>query len=452
MAKAESVRLAERRYDAMGLVARPLPEGGGSVFRLPVSAQPFEGPSGSFRVRAVWFAAAGRNRIKCVVPRVLFHLPLLDVTSARSPVDIEARIRVAWRRRMQDLEQARSWLSDLGCRIETPSDAPVLRFPLGTDDPDAWLTAIEPERVILPGVGPLEGAAARRAEDRLFRPDPSLESSVDLELAACTRLEALARMAERLDEAARRVSLLESPPPILEARARRHPVLVVGPKLRDNRALLESLRARGYRLHVAASAGETLGAFQDQSFELVLADADLGRYEGLELIPSLRSLPGLEEVPLVLVDSRERPERREAARRLGAAGYLVHPVKIQKIERGLARLTNTPRRRRFTRYPRRLPVRWAGCPQPELTTALGRGGMFVTTGRDIPIHALDRYEIALPGGSESVRVDAEVVYRHGATSTQPPGLGLRFHTFPDGNESLWIDYLQDLEGGSGAGA
>jgi len=59
--------------------------------------------------------------------------------------------------------------------------------------------------------------------------------------------------------------------------------------------------------------------------DLVLAESHLGRFEGVELIPELRTSPGVEEIPVVIVDGELRPERREAARRAGAAGYLVLP-------------------------------------------------------------------------------------------------------------------------------
>jgi CheY-like chemotaxis protein len=311
--------------------------------------------------------------------------------------------------------------------------------------PGARAAVIEPGALVLPGSGPLSGVAVRRPEDRIFRPPVDVASPVELELAVTARVEELARLDARLARLDRLRVQRQGPPPQIVSRSRKHQVLLVGPRLLGDTPLVESLRLRGCRVSAVRGADEALRAFERRSFELVLVESHLGRFEGVEMIPSLRSQRGIEEIPIVVVDTRLRPEVRETARRLGAAGYVTHPIDVPLIEEGLARLLGAPRRRRFTRYMRPLAAQAATAARAELVTELGRGGMLLASERELPIHAVERYRLTLPDGRGSLRVDAEVVYRRRAPDDRCWHLGLRFDAFPDNDEERLVGWLCSLE-------
>jgi two-component system chemotaxis response regulator CheY len=300
--------------------------------------------------------------------------------------------------------------------------------------------------VILPGQGHLSGIALQRAEDRRLSLDRSCSSNVDLEISISNRLEELKSLDARLTEQRRRYAMSESTVEVASfVRDRKHRLLVVGSRLSHDRSCIESLRVRGYRVEAVQSESEALRVFEAHSPELVIADMNLGRSEGIELILALRRVPGLEEIPVVLVDDRRRPERREVAQRLGATGYLVHPVEVNRISKRLDTLVNEPRRRRFTRYAQRLSVRIANSGTPCLATILGRGGMFLSTEQDLPTHSLQRCEVSLPQLAHTLQVHTEVLYRSHQSGNVRRGVGVRFHTFYDSHEPLLIDYLSSLE-------
>jgi hypothetical protein len=127
---------------------------------------------------------------------------------------------------------------------------------------------------------------------------------------------------------------------------------------------------------------------------------------------------------------------------MGAAGYLVRPIDLARVAPGLARMLREPKRRRFQRYPRRLAVHWGGSQDGGFTTHIGRMGMFVCTDRNTPEQTLDHCELTLPEFGETLRVEVEALYRLPAAPSRNPGLGVRFHSFPDDNESTLIDYLR----------
>jgi CheY-like chemotaxis protein len=177
----------------------------------------------------------------------------------------------------------------------------------------------------------------------------------------------------------------------------------------------------------------------------VLSEIHIGRFEGIELIPVLRAIPGIEEVPVVLVDDRLRAERREAARQAGAAGYLVRPLDVRKIANGFDQLVRRPRRRRFTRYGQRLAVHRPEGSAPWVTADVGRGGMFLWTEGGATMDPVERFRIALPLAGEAIDVEAEIVHRRSVPGTVRQGAGLRFRRFARDAESRWIAFLRSLD-------
>ena len=437
-------KLVLRRLERLGITAEFLPGRCSVIASLPLGTAPFttiEGPRYFERVR---FATVGPNQIKCLEPPPFFQLPLVNIAGCTDAREIEQKIRAGWSARTEALRKVRESLRRLGVEAEPEQGGTLLAFAIGVDDDSARVRCNRPGQVILPARGPLAGKPLRRLEDRLFAVDPGYELAVELEISITGRLEKLARAEERLADQ-RRVALIgERGRPKAEIQERRNRILLVGPRLAREPSFAEGLRVRGYEVARAQTATEALTAFDSKSFEVVFSDTNLGRCEGIELIPAVQTLAGIGRLPIVLVDDRMRPPRREASRRMGAAGYLVHPLEASRIAPTLARMLATPKNRRFKRYQRRLAVHWRGSQHGAFTTAIGRLGMFVCTDRNNPAKTLERCELTLPELGETLRLDVESLYRLRGAPAGRPGVGLRFHSFPDDNESTLIDYLGTL--------
>ena len=443
MAQVDEIRRLQalrRRFEALGLEVGMLPGGRSILVTLPVGAEPFATPQGPRIVRAVRFYTVGYDRIKCVAPRALFHLPLVRIVDCETTTDLEARIRAAWDERQLALGRARRWLEDLGVAIEAPQGAPHWGFALGLEDERARAAVVEPERVILPSRGPLSGLSLASPAERVFAPE-GCRSATDLELAVTARLEELARRRRRPQPRPRPSDGADLPAPRSAFRA---PVLLVGARLATDRTLHESLRLRGFEVRATPSMAEGLDAFREHSFELVLAEARLDRADGIELIPSIRMLPGIQELPVALLDDHARESRREAARAAGANAYLAGGLDGARLASALVHLAAIGRRR-FTRYKSALSVSWRGADSPGVSATIGRGGMFVKTACAAP-SANGRYAVHLPESGSTLRVDAELAYRlpDAAGPEGPDGFGLRFRAFQPGDEAAWIDYLARL--------
>jgi CheY-like chemotaxis protein len=360
---------------------------------------------------------------------------------------IEDRVRAAWAAQGRALRDAARALGALGVETRIESGGSALAFPIGVEDREARARCLDAWRVALPSRGPLSGLPLARARERVWTRPSGVETASDVEIAATDQLERLAREA-------RRPRLVTAPPaiPLAPTKPLRaapigsgHRVLLVGPLLGRDADLLAGLRQLGHRTRIEYSIQDALDAFAEQSFELVLADTHLGRGEGLELVPALADLPGIERLPLILVDERPRESLREAARRVGAAGYLAHPVEASRIAAGLERLLRGRGRRRFVRLGQRLAVDWDG-GEPAFTTEVARLGLAVRTLRELRAGAMHRWAIRLAEIGQTIRVEAQTIYRVPAAGVQDPIAGLRIRSFPDRNEALWIDYLTALLG------
>jgi CheY-like chemotaxis protein len=301
--------------------------------------------------------------------------------------------------------------------------------------------------VILPGRGPLSGIALERAGDRVHQVEPGIHTAADLDISVSNRIDELIRIDQRREAERRRQAPREAEALLgRSAQRRTHRVLLVGPQIAKERRCIDSLKLRSYEVDTATTQQEALSVFEHSSPELVIADMSLGRSEGIELIPALRAIAGIEQLPVILVDTHKRPARRQAAQRAGAAGYLAHPVNVSGIAARLEKLVGEPKRRRYTRYPQQLSARLTGTGKPCTATMLGRGGMFLNTRDELPTSSLHEIRISLHEIGRSVNVEAEVLYQLNTAGHDHRGAGLRFHAFPDTTEeSLLIDYLQELE-------
>jgi CheY-like chemotaxis protein len=440
-----TAKLLLKRLAGMGMEAHLLPGGRCVRARMRLWPAPFPLLDGPGEFRELVFATVGATHIKCLEPRALFQLPMIPIAGCTGPEGIEERVRAAWTAHRRALGDAHRELRALGVRAFAEGGT-TLGFPIGVDDREAAARCLDATRVALPSRGPLSGVALARASERVLARPRGVDTSSDVEIALTNHLERIASSgrAPRLIVRAVALPLAADPrPPRAKPVGSGHRVLLVGPLLGRDAELLAGLRQLGHRTRVEYSIPDALAAFSSQSFELVLADTHIGRAEGMELVPALSELPGIERLPVVLVDERMRESVREAARRVGAAGYLAHPVDPVRISAGLDRLLRGRGKRRFARLGQRLAVEPEGS-EPGITIAIARLGLSVRTPHELHSGGLLRWTIRLAELGEDVRVDAETVYRIPAAGPEDPTAGLRIRSFPDRNEPLWIDYLTAL--------
>ncbi len=434
----------KKRFEGMGLSPEELPGGSTLVVTLPLSAEPFETSSGRRSIRSARFYTVGHDRVKFTSPRAFSFLPLLRILDCEKSIEIEARLREAWAAWVEAQREAAFWLRELGLTPEIDEGLPLCRFSLGLEEPGALAVALEPGRVVLPSRGPLAGLAVERPEDRVYRPR-AVETGIDLELDVTAQLERLAR-AQRRGE--RRIQQRDRSP----RRVRQAPVLLVGPRLAAAREFHQSLALRQLEPEAVRTISEAVEAYRCRTFDGVLVETHLDRMDGVELIPALRALPGVLELPIAVLDERPRSNRREEAKQAGATAYLAGAINATHLAPAIQHMVGATPKRRFTRYDRSLSISWHGCSHPAVATSLSRGGLFVRTHDPLPEGPFSIHVPDGPTGSFTMSAELDAVHRNIDPVAGPDGIGARFRSFAAGDESRWISYLNHLHVGGGADA
>jgi CheY-like chemotaxis protein len=406
---------------------------------LPLSSTPFETLHRPLLIERARFYTLGHNRLKFFRPPVFFDLPAVDVTRCESAHDVETALRRAWATALRDLGEALAWLQRLRAPTELVAGGARLRF---VDEAAGAIEVRSPRELIVPSSGELSERSLTNPNERRFRPLASLESANELAIS----------ISSAMHERASRSALVPAAPAVREAaprppavkRARR--VLAVTNSSEALAEILGQLAEQSVEFDVLRDPSRALGAFRERSYELVFVDARLGREDGFELAVRLRALPGVEQLPIVLIDERESNANRSAARDAGAALYLAKPLRWEEVGETLLDLLDHAAYRRYRRFPARLAVRTTPGQDgwDELTELVARGGICLRTRRDILPGAVERYRIDLPAPFAPIEVEGDVMSRATLPGYASVLAGIRFRSFLDEGEARWIRVIEAL--------
>jgi len=95
-------------------------------------------------------------------------------------------------------------------------------------------------------------------------------------------------------------------------------------------------------LRVSENGRDALKVAAQWQPQVLVLDANLPDTTGIELLPRLRALPGLEDVPAYMCSADSSPEDIAGARRAGFDDYWVKPVDIHSVIRALKSLAQKP--------------------------------------------------------------------------------------------------------------
>ncbi len=122
-------------------------------------------------------------------------------------------------------------------------------------------------------------------------------------------------------------------------------VLVVEDNAEMNRFLVESL-AGDYRVANAYDGTSGLEKALALHPDLVLADLMMPGMSGEQLLRELRSRPGFDAVPVIVLTARADPQQRVEVLRQGAQDYIMKPFPVEELRLRVANLTSISRTRR----------------------------------------------------------------------------------------------------------
>lgn len=100
-------------------------------------------------------------------------------------------------------------------------------------------------------------------------------------------------------------------------------VLVAEDSITIRNMLRNYLETAGYRVRTAFDGQEAFDILADEAFDIVVSDVEMPRMNGFELTANIRKVPGLEQLPVILVTALESADDRSKGMEAGANAYIV---------------------------------------------------------------------------------------------------------------------------------
>lgn len=88
----------------------------------------------------------------------------------------------------------------------------------------------------------------------------------------------------------------------------------------------ERLLDAGHSVRAVADGAEALEWLQKEGADLVISDLDMPKLTGFELTERLRALPGLSDVPVIVITASDSGEAVDRAFAAGATSFLAKPI------------------------------------------------------------------------------------------------------------------------------
>ncbi len=92
-----------------------------------------------------------------------------------------------------------------------------------------------------------------------------------------------------------------------------------------------TLKKGGHEVTTAYDGQDGLEKAQRNSVDLVLADLNMPRVDGISLIQELRKLPNYKHTPMLLLTTESAGDIKAKGKQAGATGWLVKPFDPDKL-------------------------------------------------------------------------------------------------------------------------
>lgn len=91
------------------------------------------------------------------------------------------------------------------------------------------------------------------------------------------------------------------------------------------------LQDEPHELTLAVDGQDALDIAQTQRFDLVLSDLYMPKLNGIELVEKLRALPTYKGVPILIVSTENKEDKKAAGRQAGANGWIIKPITKDRL-------------------------------------------------------------------------------------------------------------------------
>ncbi len=110
-------------------------------------------------------------------------------------------------------------------------------------------------------------------------------------------------------------------------------ILIVDDSAVIRNSLCFLLENEGYYVETAADGIEGLQKVQTRHFDTIIADINMPKMPGYELIRKIREFPTYEDVPIIIITTEEEALDKRKGFEAGANLFLIKPTDPQKMVR-----------------------------------------------------------------------------------------------------------------------
>lgn len=109
-------------------------------------------------------------------------------------------------------------------------------------------------------------------------------------------------------------------------------ILIVDDSPAMRQTIARALSLAGYSTLEASDGQDALDRIKDgEPIALALVDVNMPRLDGISLVRELRAMPHTRSIPILMVATEPRRERREEARQAGATGWILKPFRPESL-------------------------------------------------------------------------------------------------------------------------
>ncbi len=110
----------------------------------------------------------------------------------------------------------------------------------------------------------------------------------------------------------------------------------------DNRQMMgRLLEMSGFRVVEATNGQEAVEAAARENPKIILMDLSLPFIDGLAATRRIRSLPGLNKVPIVAVSAHDTADFHQEALAAGCDAYITKPIDFSELEEVMRRMMSS---------------------------------------------------------------------------------------------------------------
>lgn len=118
-------------------------------------------------------------------------------------------------------------------------------------------------------------------------------------------------------------------------------ILVVEDSRTQRRIICEVLNQNGYQVMEAADGYEALKAIEIETPGLVLLDIVLPGLDGYEVMSGIKKMPGMQDVPIIMLTSRDKLIDKMRGKMSGTDEYLTKPVTADELMKKINKYLGT---------------------------------------------------------------------------------------------------------------